>query len=218
MGQTTLSEFRTRLQTTLGNRGLTNAELDIWINAGYFEVIGAVKFDDMKLDLLLFTGGADVRSIQIPDRILAITSVHIDAESYDLIETSPENLKRRQREGRETGVPQYYAKQARNLLIYPVSDADYRLDGTAIYEPEKMDSDTDTTEIASTWDTAVHMFAASQAFLDLGEDERSAYWKDRAMMYAGSRITDVEYRESSVTEPVRVVNRRSDLTRMRGKR
>jgi len=44
MGVLTLADFRTEIQSSTGNRGIDNARLDRWINFGYLDLAGAIKF------------------------------------------------------------------------------------------------------------------------------------------------------------------------------
>ena len=43
MGLMTLADFQTDLQSALGDKGLANAKLNRWINAGYYDLAGAVE-------------------------------------------------------------------------------------------------------------------------------------------------------------------------------
>lgn len=218
MGNYTLQQFRDRLQATLGNKGFSDLELDLWINAGYAEVHGAVQFDNAfpLLATVNILEGASEGSGMV--NVASIDSVTIDEEGVVLIQTSVENILSRQKEGRQRGKPQYYARYGDTLLVYPVADKDYAIKVIGESSPAPLSNSTERTPFHSTWDNAVHMFAAAHAFFDLGEDERGLFWFERAVRYAGSRKTDAEMPKSNASEPVRVVHTRADLMRMRGSR
>lgn len=202
MGIYQLSDFRTRMNAALGDRGHTDAELDLWINAGYFELVGAVEFERLKSieDLSIVSGTSEYPVTGI----LAITGITIESISKRLIKTSVENLQGRART--QSGRPRYWAWAEGNIVLWPTPDSNYDAVYIAINEPDRLTADADQTVLPGTWDTAIHMLGTAQAFLDLGEDQRSLYWHDRAMKYAGSRMTDAEYGAEAVSEPVQPVH------------
>lgn len=218
MGNYTLAQFRDRLQKTLGNKGFTDPELDVWINAGYAEVSGAVQFEFAYPSIASVNIAEGTSEGVGLDALASIESVTIDEEGIVLVRTSVENIRARQKEGRQRGKPQYYARYGNSLVVYPVADKAYTVTVVGEGDPSPLSNEDERTPFHSTWDNAVHMFAAAQAFFDLGEDERGLFWFDRAVRYAGSRKTDAEMPKSNAPEPVRVVHTRSDLMRMRGNR
>jgi len=44
MGILTLANYRTEVQSALGDRGIGNTRLDQWINFGYLDLAGSVDF------------------------------------------------------------------------------------------------------------------------------------------------------------------------------
>lgn len=210
MGIVNLAGFRTRLQTTLGNRGFTAAELDVWINAGMVEVAGAIEFDGLKykVDTVLSKG---VYEYGLAPDVLAITAVWISGfrGKGKLLRTTPEVIESMDR--RREGFPKRYSKRSHTLIVHPTPDQEHLAHMVVMNEPRLMNDAVDTTSFPSTFDSGVHMMAVSAAYLDLGEEHRALVWANRCAAYLGSRLMPQEMGSEAQGEPVRVMGREDSL-------
>lgn len=184
-------------------------DLDLWINAGVHEVMGAVEFDDAKLHATVDIA-AGAYEYGLPAEVLAITSVGWASENIWLIKMNPDAMLglKRATGGRR---PTRYAKRGRTLMLYDTPDRDGTLDLFYIADlPLNSDADS-VTPYPSTWDEAIYRFSAAAAFYDLNDDERGLFWHDRAVKYAGSRILESEMGAEATSAPVQVVSNPADL-------
>lgn len=216
MGHLTLANFRTRMSRPLGNRtGLTDEEKNLWINAGYFDLVGAVKFEKFRdtLDVSL-DPGEDY--FEHPLYVLGIEAVHqiIYDEERPLLYTDLRNFNRH-RQIDSVDELRTWTLNGNVVLLNapPTSGATLRLE--FYREPDRLEADGDKTVLASTWDEAVHRFAVAKAFLDLGEHAKAKSWEDFAAEYVGSRLDDTHFGEGKLSEGVHVATSSADLTRRR---
>lgn len=214
MGLVTYDEFAARMQAALGNLNYDGTLINLWINAGVQEVAGAVDFDCLKqrIDLAFVEGTYEYVA---PDDLIRPISIGWLAESRWLIRSTPTRMDglKRTRNNR----PRFYCLEDRTIRVWETPDRDSTASLLYIKYHPQLGGTVTTTLFPPTWDNAVHYFGVTAAMLDLGDDERAAYWFDRATRYAGSRITDAEYGAEAVSEPVRVVTEGSDLYTQRSK-
>lgn len=205
MGLTTLASYRTRLQTTLGNRGFSDTQLDIWINAGVLELAGAIEFEQLKVTgSVSFADGTQAYTLATD--LVKVTAVHIPDEEWTLIKSSVEAIETLRRDFED--IPRFWAVRGENkLVVHPIPDQSYNGEYVYYKEPDTLSASGDTTDLPSAFDNAVYMFAASHAFFDLDEYEKGSFWQNRAAAHAGSRITDAERGAEAEGAPVRVMHR-----------
>jgi len=194
MGVMTLADFRTDLQSALGERGFASARLDRWINFGYVDLTGAVAFEVLAND----EGIATVDSqnyITAPTNTLVITNVR-DSTNDILLGWIPKSeYLRRPQTG--TGEPTHWTRHAGKILLHPVPDGAYTLDVYTIEPPAVMSIGTAVSVLPDTWDPAIFQLAVHHALLALGDEQRSAAWLSRAITYIGSRLTEADFAQGA---------------------
>lgn len=212
MGLVTLEQFRARLQAALGNFAYDGALIDVWINAGVQEVAGAVHFEALK-DRMDLTYAGGVYSVAAPDDLAKPISLGYPAGSTWLMKSSPTRLDSLLRSS--GGTPKFWAMDGRNIVIWPTPTVETVLSMLYVkYHPELSDT-VNVTLLPPTWDNAIHYFAVAAAMLDLGDDERSLFWLDKAIKYSSSRLTDAEYGTEATSEPLRVTDGGASFLRQR---
>lgn len=213
MGLQTLEDFRTRMQAALGGMNYDQALIDIWVNAGVQEVAGAVSFDALKerWDLDLVEG---TYRYAVPDDFIRPTSVGWPDEDRWMIKVSAERMDSLKRED-SAGQPIFYALEGREMVVWKTPDADSVVSVLYIKSHPMLSDTSMVTLFPATWDNAVHYFGVAAAMLDLGDDERSLFWHDKAVKYAGSRLTDMEQGSEATSAPLRVITDGRELYRQR---
>jgi len=186
MGLMTLADFETDLQSALGDRGILNARLDRWINAGYYDLAGAVEFEILSNDESVNTVNA-TQTITAPTNTLIIQYIK-DTTSDNLLGWVPKGELLR-KAITPTGQPLYWSRHKLNIILAPVPDGVYAL---SIYtlEPPTVLTGTAVTLFPETWDQAVFLLAGHNALLALGDEQRSAAWLGRGITYIQSRMTE----------------------------
>lgn len=215
MGQTTLAETRYRLGFVLGNVNAETSLFDTWINAGYFEVVGAVQFDKFRevieIDFAAGTNYVEVDSI-LDGRVLSFSRLLDYSGEVELEYTNPDVFQQfKAAEGDST----LWTISGGRLRIWETPASAFTVTATAIVEPPRLSLPTDVTEIPSTWDEAIFLLSAEKALLDLGEETRAVGYANRAIAYMQSRLGDGDFnmrREGGF----RVISSESELRSVRG--
>ena len=186
MGLMTLDDFQEDLQSALGDRGITDGRLNRWINAGYYDLCGAVEFE-----VLTNSEKYDCTSSQsfviAPANTLVIKLIR-DMDNDLLLGWVPLVEYWRRSQG-VTDEPTVWTRQEENVYLYPVPDGTYQLMFITI-EPPAVLTGSDKTVLPEIWDQAVFLLAGHFALLALGEEQRAIVWLGRAVTYIQSRMTE----------------------------
>lgn len=208
MGTWALSDFREELATVFSGRGIANPQYDRWINSAKREVESAIQIENLKKCYILTTA-ADQREYNIATGLLSIVSVIDITTGKALIRSDVENIGIRDRD--TNGKPVYWARSGTRMILAPTPDGIYEIETTIIVETADLSAVTDRTEIPAAYDNAIFQLAAHNGWMTLGETEPAKIWFDRYLNYMRTRMQDEDWEGTSVSEPVRVVNRLSDL-------
>lgn len=192
MGLLTLIDFRTRLQTMLGNQGFTDTELDYWINDGVQDVAGALDLKKLRCIKTVETAAND-NNLSLPNDFVAPLALKIDGQQkltsmgvdqYFLYDpTDSDNV----------GVPRSYVWSDSGLWLYPVPDDIYTVRMLYRRDAAQLAVDTDTSEFPATYDRAILLSAVHHGFFDTGDTLTSADALARFMTYIRSRIQPEEW-------------------------
>lgn len=191
MGQMTLDDFRTELQTALGDRGINNPRLDRWINFAYMDIVSAVSFEITEKTATV--SGTD--SLTVPTNSLVVRAVVDDTAGNLLQWISKVEYYRRDRTA--TGSPLVWTRIGDTIRVLPVPTAaiDYIIQYQGL--PDRLSSPEDVTEIPELWDAAILWLAAHHGFLALGEEQRALVWLQKAGVYIQSRMTEDQLHATS---------------------
>lgn len=185
----TLSEYRTDLQRALGNLGLTNTELDRYINHGYLDIVGGVDFSALEaVETQALTIGT--REYAVPDDTLMIKMVVNDTQN-DILEFVPVTEFYRRRVV-VNAAPEEWTRLGNEIQVNPPPDAADDLHIIYKVAPDELTADTDEIVIPSIWDPAVLHMAVFYGLMAKGEEDRALAYKQSAMAYIQTRITEEE--------------------------
>ena len=187
MGQLTLANFRTDVESALGDRSIGNTRVDRWINAGYLDVTGSVNFETLVNDTSTNTVGS-TGTIAIPTDAEIVTFIK-DTTNDNLLGWLPKNELFR-RDATTEGTATHWTRHADLIYLRPVPSGVQAMFIAYKKSPALLASSGTTTDIPDIWDTAVFLMAVQHALLALGEEQRSASWLARGITYITSRITE----------------------------
>ncbi len=194
MGLMTLADFRTDVQSALGDRGLENAKLDRWINAGYYDLGGSVDFETLETSTTTPTVGS-VQTIAVPSGTEIVKFIK-DLTNDTLLGWVPKlELFRRSITPESTAIN--WTRHADLIYLHPVPIGVQSMFIVHKDAPTVLSAVGDLTVFPVVWDSAVFLLAVHHALLALGEDQRSASWLGRAISYIGTRITEVDMHSES---------------------
>jgi len=187
MGVLTLADFRTEIQSSTGNRGIDNARLDRWINFGYLDLAGAIKFASLD-DKIVIPTVASQANYAITGSPLLIRFV-VDATSNLLLgwHTPVEYFRVKDA---VTGTAAKWTREKDEIFIHPVPAGVVSLEVYVKEEPVLLIATGDVTVLPATWDNAIFLLSTHHALLALGEEQRAAAWFNRAITYIQSRISE----------------------------
>ncbi len=187
MGLLTLANFRTDLQSALGDRGITDGRLDRWINFGYLDLAGAVEFEILANDESIATTGS-TQTITAPTNTLIIQFIK-DTTSDNLLGWIPKQEMFR-RAITPTDTPLNWTRHKTLIYLHPVPDGIFNLMVATMEPPAALSSASGVSLFPDTWDPAIFMLSVHHALLALGEEQRSSAWLARGITYIQSRITE----------------------------
>lgn len=211
MGQTVLQDFHARLGLVAKEAGIEKDLFTLYVNAAYFEVVGANEFDQFKEDVE-FTFDADENSILIPEGTLAILSIVDMEEKAELLYTNPEVF-RRHLPG--SGVPKKWTQIGNEVFIWGTPTSDTTLTGITLKEPDRLILEGDRTALPTTWDEAIFLLAAEKLLRDLDEFARADSYASRAIMYMQSRTHDSSHTMRRQSEGFNVIRDERELRAMK---
>lgn len=209
MGLLTLSEFRERLQRSLGNRGLPSDQLDDWINDAVQDIGGSMDFEVLHCTTSTTVSEGE-NFIEVPDDFFGIQQVVLEG-NHKVLFLPLEAFTEKDFDA-DKATPEVFTLEDGGIRLWPPVDEDYTLRLHYVRHPPKLTEDDDTTEFSPTWDRAVLLNAAYHAHLDLGEPQAAQNFLARFLGYVRSRIQDVEWHaETTAERGLGVATDRSDL-------
>lgn len=182
----TFRQFKDKLNDAIGNPGILDTDLGDYVNLGYLDLTGAVKFE-------VCTGENEVTTVDdqnyvdVPAETLGIILVK-DLDN-DILLGKIDKLEYYRRES-ISGEPTRYAWSGSKILLTPVPDDTYDLLILTNTSPTPLAEDNDESVLPSIWDLAIHFLSIHNALLNRGQAARSAAYLARAISYISSRITE----------------------------
>jgi hypothetical protein len=208
MGLLTLGDLRKSLSRTLGNRGLDNEDLDLFIHLGYIEVATRTHHESLlrraELDTI-----PDEQYYDFPDA-LGIDVVKNTDSGKVILKTTPRGLRRR--DASRKGEPLLWARVGRQLQFWPTPTKAQHIEALYVDEPARMDGAGSRTAMSAVWDGAVYLMSVHYALSALdGLNEESMGWYQRAERYIGTRLEDADYSMGTPQEPLQIARSFSEL-------
>lgn len=184
-----LSDFRTEVQSAIGDRGFTNSRLDRWINFGYLDLAGAIDFEELT-DTAAFAGVIGQNNYPVPAdaRIVQLVINETDQRLLQFVDKS--EFFRLERT--VNAPPLKWTRVNDEILLNPTPDATDSF--TIVYkkDPTRLINAADLIVLPDTWDAAVTILGTYHGLLAVGEEQRATQWFARAVNYIQSRITQEE--------------------------
>lgn len=187
MGFMTLADFRTDLQSSMGDRNIDSDRLDRWVNFGYIDISGAIEFEALEATTSRTTVATD-SDVLVPDDLMIVKAVR-DNTNDRLLGWIHKNEYFR-RSAAVGGKPTHWTRHGNSILLHPVPAGAYQLD--IIYQtfPSLLLGDADTTILPNMWDIAIHQLSVYHGLQSVGEEQRASLWYNRAVNYIQSRMTE----------------------------
>lgn len=209
MGIMTLADFRSELDESIGTPALGNTRYDRWINAAYFEVSGAIEFQQL-LDVQSFTTVDGTQAYNEAGSTLGIRQVFDVENDAVLLHESVENFLLRDED--TEGDPLYWTRFGGQLHLWPVpGTTGDTIKYLRIKQPTVLSASGSVTVLPAQWDMVVWMMSVHYALLSREEQEFAAMWFNRAVSMIRSRTTDLEYDADSREVGVTIAKSLSDL-------
>lgn len=186
MGLMTLADFRGELSAVTGGRAnIGDPRIDLWINFGYFDVTGAVEFDELE-DELEVTTTSSVDSVNLPSTVRSVYGVRGPSGLLQWV-TKHEWMRLF---GAASAEPTKWTRIGNEIKLSPTPNALYSLIAFTKVDADKLEADTDVTVLPRTWDMAVHYLAVSHAYYAMEEVATGANWLNRAIAYIQTRASE----------------------------
>jgi len=189
MGLMTLEDFRTDLQSALGDRGIDNPRLDRWINHAYMDLTGGVRFEDLTEinDSETVAGVATISRPTDTRKVLIVKDVTND----NLLGWIPKNEYLR-RSSALSGIPENWTEIENLIYLYPKPSGVLSIMTVYLRDPVPLQNPTDLTDISAVWDTVIWMLSVRYGLMALGEEQRASFWLSNALAYIQSKLTEDE--------------------------
>jgi hypothetical protein len=188
MGLLTLDEIRDQIRGALGGRVPDgDSRLTTWVNLGYMEVIGAVDFPELDLNVNINTV-IGTNSYAVPAGMVQVQVVYDSVTKYAPRKVDKAEFFRQ--DASEVGSPKIWLRHGASVYIHPTPSDVRSLKILGRSEPAGLAADGSVTILPKTWDTAIFLLGTSYALLALNEDARSVSWYNRALVYMQSRIIE----------------------------
>lgn len=201
-GIKTLAVFRTDMEAQLGNRGFGTTLIDQWVNSAYLELAGGIRFAEL-LENLPITMVVGQQNYTGPTDSIGWESVY-DATA----ETVLERLSRHDLFRRSTavnGVSNAWTRDNDELFLSPPPDSTNAINLLHYRQPALLATAGAVTVIPAHWDYAIELLAVSRGLLHAVEEQRSAHWRNLAINYIQSQMTEEDIasgRFKNVNQPV----------------
>lgn len=182
-----LDDYRTDLQSALGDRGLQNDRLDRWINFAYLDLAGSVDFEVLEEDETVATV-ASTQTIDAPDNAMVVKLIR-DTTNDNLLGWVPKGELFR-RSASVEGRPTNWTRHGSLIYLHPIPDDAFDLFVVFKTSPTLFASEADVSVLPDIWDPAIFLLSVHHGLQALGDEQRSAAWFSRAVSYIQSRMTE----------------------------
>jgi hypothetical protein len=208
VGKMTLGRFRSRLTTILGDRSFDNEDLDDWINAGLYELTGAIDMEELRENVVIRTIPGRQKYFLLNEPY-SVSGVLFYNDSRRLLRVGLDILLAR---SRERGRPDSWARDGKFIVFHPIPDKAEDIQVYGFKEARALEEDEDTTPYRATWDRAILLLGAANALFDVGDSERAVQYLERARQYIGSRVAEPARDSHSEGAGVNVARTLHDVT------
>lgn len=174
MGNRNLDEFRDSLNLVLGDKAQFDERLDRWINDAIEELFVMLDIEGRR-ECAQTTTVADQEDYLLPTNLVGVLVLTDRTNRRRILRTSIENFERLDPGLR--GQAKLYARVDRQLFLHPVpgTTGDI-LHMFYIKAPDVLVVGSDVSELTSAYDRVIHLLAAKNAMLDLGELEKATFF------------------------------------------
>lgn len=194
MGLITLSEFRERLDVTLGDRNLSSDPFDDAINDAYMEIAGGVEFKEFEAIHQFVTVDGTI-SYALP--AVDIAAVEFIVRTSDFLNLRWVSKGEFLRLDPGDATPTVWTRIGDSIYLNPTPDAAYGIDLHYRTMPGILSADADVTEISRLWDQPVYLLAVHYMWMALGEEDRGVVWYQRALAALQSRMTEDDFAKTT---------------------
>lgn len=172
MGVETLAGFRDSLNLALGDKGQFNERLDRWINDGLEELFVMLDIEGRRVCAQLTTTVDEDKYI-LPLNLIATLVMTDRTNKRRILKTSVENYERL--DAALTGQPKVYARVGRQIFLHPIPNGAFLIQQFYIKRPDRFALGTDVSELISAYDRVIHLLAARNAMIDVGEFDKATF-------------------------------------------
>jgi hypothetical protein len=188
-GIKTLAVFRTDMESQLGNRGFGTLLVDQWVNSGYLELCGGIRFPELQENFPITTV-VSTAAYAGPTNSIGWESVYNSTAGIVLERISRHDLFRR---SNTNGVSDAWTRDNDQIILSPPPDTTNPVNILYYKQPTLLVASTDVTVIPAHWDYAIELLAVSKGLLHAVEEDRSAHWRNLAIQYIQSRLTEEDF-------------------------
>lgn len=210
MGMMRLRDFRLMVAKAVGDTGLSNEILDLYINMGYIDVMVSKRHKNLLVMANLNTvAGTDF--YPLPCDLLGIDSLKINGEEIRLIRGEPRNIRSHTR--LERGRPKIYTRVGQEINFWPVPDKEYDIEMWYFKEAPRLTDASQQTIFPSTLDVPLYYFAVYHAISALGKlpEDQAITWLQRGQSWFQRHEDDEDFGSGDITLPVDVVTSTEEL-------
>ena len=190
-----IANFRTDLSSLLGNRGISDARLNRWINHAYLDIAGGVDFAALEDIDTSVTGSSGTYFYTVPAGTMVIKAIYDEANDNLLGYVSMGEFWRRRTT--VAGTMEVWTRIGTKFYVDPPPDGSDAITILRKSVPALLasdDPDTDTSAFPEIWDPVIYHLSGFYAFMALGEEQRAMIFKQSAIEYIQKRITEeMEY-------------------------
>lgn len=189
MGYMDLADFRTEVQSSVGDRDFPDARLDRWINFGYLDLVGAIDFEEFTTSNAFSTvAGQTTYTIPADTRLIQIVKDVTNQKSLQFIDkTEFYRLN-----GTLQDLPLKWTRVGDQVLLHPIPSGVFSINTIYKRDAIRLTDPTDETMLPDTWDAAVTLLSVYHGLLAIGQEQRATQWFARAVNYIQSRVTQEE--------------------------
>lgn len=198
-GIRTLINIRTDVITAINNRlveGTDDDRLNQFINAAYFEIAGGIDFPELDEVFDISTVASTIEYAG-PTDSFGWKFIYDETNDSLLERVSAEQLFRRARTTDAT--PEFWTRRGEKIIFSPTPDA---VIAEKLYYkkiPSALSADGDKTTIPPTWDHGIYLLAVANAHLSFAEENRATFWRNLAVAYIQSRVTEGDLKSGQFT-------------------
>lgn len=187
MGVLTLTNMQTEVEAALGGRALGTSITTPWINAGYMEVVGAVRHEAL-VSTDTFSTANGTAEYALPANTYQVYTLHNETGKVPISFIPMQEYFRR--DYLTTGTPVYWTRVGGYIRLAPCPSSTLSVRRVLQKAVTALSNGSDVTVLDENWDRAIVLLAVSHGMFGKGEDARGLNWYNRAIAYMQSQLTD----------------------------